>query len=121
MDVQDLEIYQSAMETGDRIWRIVGGWNDFERRTIGLQMARASDSIAANLSEGYGRYHYRENRQFCYYARGSLHELRTWLRKAADRGLIREQEFNELEADVTLLAKRLNAYITSIGRTGNAQ
>ena len=121
MDVQDLEIYKSAMLIGDRVWRIVSSWSDFDRRTIGIQITRASDSIAANLSEGYGRYHFRENRQFCYYARGSLHELRTWLEKAATRGLIGEQDFNELNVDITLLGKRLNAYISSIGRNNNSQ
>jgi hypothetical protein len=28
-------------------------------------------SIAANLSEGFGRFQYKENKQFGYYSRGS--------------------------------------------------
>jgi len=118
MDVQDLDIYRSSMTISDRVWGIVISWNDFERRTIGLQMTRSADSIAANLSEGYGRYHFKENRQFCFYARGSLYELRTWLVKASDRGLVAEPEFNELRLSLNLLGKRLNAYIASIGRKG---
>jgi four helix bundle protein len=115
MDVQDLEIYRSAMILGERVWNMTVGWNQYERNTIGIQIARAADSIAANLSEGYGRYHFRENRQFCYYARGSLLEVRTWLQKAESRGLLSQPEFNELNEEVNILGKRLNAYIKSIG------
>jgi four helix bundle protein len=49
------------------------------------QLIKAIDSVAANLSEGFGRYFYKENRQFCYYSRGSLFETKTWLRKAFNR------------------------------------
>ena len=39
------------------------------------QMMRASRSATANIAEGYGRFHYQENIQFCRQARGSLYEL----------------------------------------------
>lgn len=41
---------------------------------MGKQLVRAIDSVAANLSEGFGRYHYKETRIFGYYSRGSLYE-----------------------------------------------
>jgi four helix bundle protein len=104
------------MKLSDRIWTLVLNWKHFERVTIGTQITRAADSVAANLSEGYGRYHFKENRQFCYYARGSLLETRTWLEKARSRDLIAETEFDELTATIDLLGKRINAYINSIGR-----
>ena len=56
----------------------------------------AADSIAANISEGHGRYFFKENRNFCYYARGSLVETKTWLFKARTRNLIPEDEFSKL-------------------------
>jgi len=37
------------------------------------------DSIAANLSEGFGRYHYKEKKNFSYYSIGSLYETKTWI------------------------------------------
>ncbi|MBK9014519.1 MAG: four helix bundle protein [Saprospiraceae bacterium] len=39
------------------------------------------------LANGYGRYFYGENRNFCFYARGSLYESKTWLIKAMERSL----------------------------------
>jgi len=93
MILEDLKVYQLAMEVGDSNWKIVSKWNYFERDTIGKQLVRAADSIAANISEGFGRYHFKENRYFCFVARGSLFETKTWLEKAVKRNLITLEEF----------------------------
>ena len=74
----------------------INDWNYFTRNSLGNQLIRAADSIAANLSEGYGRFYYKENKQFCYYSRGSLCELKTWLIKAHTRALIKGSDFEEL-------------------------
>ena len=51
MDVQDLEIYRAAMILSERIWTLVLNWKKFEQATIGIQITKAADSIAANLGE----------------------------------------------------------------------
>ena len=73
-------------------------------------------SIAANLSEGYGRYHFKENRKFCYYAGGSAEETQTWLEKVARRSLVEREGARVLYDRLETLKKRINAYINSIGR-----
>lgn len=70
----------------------------------------------ANISEGFGRYHYKENKLFCYYARGSLYETITWLTKAINRKLIGNNKSKEIEEDLYKLTKKLNPYINSIGK-----
>jgi len=75
--LEELEIYQLAMEIGDEVWEIVSKWDAFPKRTLGAQFITAVDSIAANIAEGYGRYFYKERKQFCYYSRGSLMEAKT--------------------------------------------
>ncbi len=57
-----LRIYALAEAIADEIWDEVITWKTFPQRTVGHQLVEASDSIGANISEGYGRYHYRENR-----------------------------------------------------------
>jgi four helix bundle protein len=42
---------------------------------IHSNMKRAARSTTRNIAEGFGRFHFRENIQFCRIARGSLHEL----------------------------------------------
>jgi four helix bundle protein len=113
--INDLEIYREAMRIGEVIWCLVADWPFFAKDTVGRQVVRAADSIAANLSEGYGRYHFKENQKFCYYSRGSAHETQTWIEKSVRRNLIPDDTARELYRDLDTFMKRLNAYIRTIG------
>ncbi|MEY5020247.1 MAG: hypothetical protein RLZ22_1335 [Verrucomicrobiota bacterium] len=113
--INDLEIYREAMRIGEAIWCLVAEWPFFAKDTVGRQVVRAADSIAANLSEGYGRYHYKENQKFCYYSRGSAQETQTWIEKSVRRNLIPDDTARDLYRDLDTFMKRLNAYIRSIG------
>ena len=114
MGLEDLKKYGLAMKIGDEAWQHVHPWRMLARDTLGKQMVRAADSIAANISEGYGRHHIKEKRQFCHYARGSLFETKTWLRKARQRALLSEKDYQSLEKDLTTLANMLNKYIAQL-------
>jgi len=114
--VEELQTYQLAMEMAERIWDIVLKWKYFEKDTIGKQLVKAADSISANLSEGYGRFHYKENKQFCYYSRGSLYETKTWITKAYNRKLIKDDIFATFQNDINTIGIKLNNYINSIGK-----
>ncbi|MDY0081738.1 MAG: four helix bundle protein [Ignavibacteriaceae bacterium] len=116
MKLEELHVYQLSMELGEMIWKIVVNWDYFLKDTIGKQLVRSVDSVAANLSEEFGRFFYKENKQLCYYSRGSLYETKTWLTKARNRNLITEDEFQKFLNDIDLIGKKLNSYIKSIGR-----
>src|SRR6185295_18650934 len=116
LTLDEIIVYQRAMQFGERIYSIVIAWKYFSQTTIGKQLIESSDSIAANISEGYGRYFYKENRNFCFYARGSLTETKTWITKAANRDLISKEKFNQLLIELEITHKMLNGYIRSIGR-----
>ena len=115
MNLEELKVYELSMEIADKIWPIVINWNYFAKDTIGKQLIRPVDSMAANISEGFGRYFYKENRQFCYYSRGSLFETKTWVRKAFNRNLIKEEEYFLLIQNLETIGIKLNNYIKSIG------
>ena len=116
MKLEELQVYQLSMELGEKVWDVIKDWNYFEKDTIGKQMIRAIDSVAANISEGFGRYHFKDAKKFYYYSRGSLYETKTWLTKIKNRNLIKEEEFLEIEKEITSLGIRLNNYINSIGK-----
>ena len=118
-NLEDLEVYQLAESFGDDVWFIVNKWEYFARDTVGKQIARSADSISANIAEGYGRYHYKENKNFCYFSRGSIIESKGWLKKSMVRGLITEDEFNPLMDKLQSIHLKLNAYIKFIGRPAN--
>jgi four helix bundle protein len=115
MKLEDLKVYQLAINIGERVWLIVSRWDYFAKDTVGKQLVRSVDSIATNLSEGYGRFFYKGNRQFCYYSSGSLYETKTWLKKSHDRGLIVDDDFQSLQKDIETITFKLNNYIKSIG------
>ena len=72
MKLEELRVYQLAMKLAEDVWDIVIKWDYFTKDAMGKQLLKAADSVAANLSEGFGRFFYKEERQFCYYSRGSL-------------------------------------------------
>jgi four helix bundle protein len=115
MELEEFEVYRLSEELSDIIWNMVNTWDYFTKDTLGKQLVKAADSISANIAEGYGRYHYKENKNFCYFARGSLEETRTWLRKSMRRGLINHSENQELFDIAQKLPRLLNSYIKSIG------
>jgi len=117
LTLEDLDVYQLSLDIGEEVWNLVSEWKQFERIAIGSQFVRSADSIGANIAEGYGRYHYKENKLFCYYARGSLLETKTWLNKAKSRSLITEGDFQSINEKLDKLHLKLNAYIKSIGKT----
>jgi four helix bundle protein len=117
MKLEELQVYNLSMEMAESIWIIVVKWDYFAKDTIGKQLVRAADSIAANLSEGFGRYHYKENANFSYYSRGSLYETKTWITKAHNRKLIINEDFERFIQATDKIGVKLNNYIKSIGKT----
>ena len=116
MKLEELQVYQLSMELGEKVWKIIVKWDYFLKDTIGKQLIRAVDSVAANLSEGFGRFHYKEAKNFSYYSRGSLYETKTWLTKAYNRNLITDKEFKIFQNEINIIGVKLNNYIKSIGK-----
>ena len=115
--LEELEVYKVAMEIGDIVWNIVVKWEYFEKKTLGAQFVDAADSIGLNIAEGYGRFHYKENKNFCYYSRGSAKETLTAVNKAKIRNLLTDEEFQLLAAKLNLYFRLVFGYINSIGKT----
>lgn len=62
-DFEDLEVYQLAEKLANEIWRIVKGWDNFTKDTLGKQIVRSADSTCVNIAEGRGRYNDQDNRR----------------------------------------------------------
>ena len=112
--LEELEIYQLALEVGDFVWNVVKKWTFFAKKGVGGQFVAAADSIAANIAEGYGRYFYKDRKQFCYYSRGSLMETKTWTTKAFNHKLISDEEYETLVEKLKVLHFKLNTYIKKL-------
>ena len=112
---EDLEVYRLSEKLSDQIWKYVSVWEYLAKDTIGKQLIRAADSVGANIAEGSGRGSYQDNRRFVKIARGSLYEVRHWLRRAFVRDLLDREQVQALKPLLEELAPRLNAYLRSIG------
>ena len=111
---EELRVLQAAEAVADGIWRQVVRWDPFAREVVGGQMARAGDSIGANIAEAFGRFHYGEKLQFLYYARGSLFEAKYWLNRAQTRDLMPSAQVQDYASQLTDLARQLNSFAQSL-------
>jgi four helix bundle protein len=109
--LEDRRVYQRAEALADCIWEVILAWQWFEKRTVGLQLAKAADSIGANIAEAGGRFHPADVRNFFYYARGSLRETKYWLRRAMKRNLITAAQVAKLDEDLEQLSREINQCI----------
>jgi len=108
--VQD-ELMKKSMILGEMTWEIVGKWDYFQRDTVGKQLVRSADSVAANLSEGAGRFSFKERAVFYLYARGSLLETKTWFEKAKNRRLVTPDDHKTISELITSLHLKMNLVI----------
>ncbi len=114
MKLEELNIYNQANTIADEIWQIVETWDYFKKDTLGKQLVRSADSTSANIAEGYGRFFFKESRNFCYYSRGSLLETKNWIGKAHRRQIIDQENHDDLVKKLDQLHKSLNGYIKYI-------
>lgn len=109
--LEKLEVYNIAEKFSDNIWDVVVKWDYFKKDTVGKQLVRAADSISANIAEGYGRYFYKESKQFYFYSRGSIQETKSWLSKCLRRKIIAQEICEPLIELCKKLLLMLNAFI----------
>lgn len=120
-NLNDLKVYVKAENLSDELWNEVYAWKDyFIKDTIGKQLVRSADSIGANIAEGFGRFHYKENKNFCYFSRGSLVETKGWVNKCLRRNLINQLKAETYLNELYQIHKMLNSYIKYIGKNPNS-
>ena len=116
---EKLRVYNLSEELADFIWNVVIKWEYLPQKTVGIQLIKSADSIGANIAEGTGRGSFADNRRFAKIARGSLFEVKHWLRRAYKRKLLTEKQIDNLHKLTHELTPKLSAYINLIGRTND--
>ncbi len=107
----DLEVWQLARRYKNSIYELVKFFPAVEKYRLEDQLIRAVRSIGSNISEGYGRYTYKDQIHFCIQSRGSLYEVINHCTDAYDCKYISEETLNEYKLQALELEKRLNGYI----------
>ena len=96
---------------------ITEGFPAEERYRLVDQLRRAAISATANIAEGYGRFHYQENIQFCRQLGGSLYEILDHLTTSLDQAYIWEDSFQELQEQVLTSIKLVNGYLRMLQKS----
>lgn len=110
-DFRDLEVWQKCKAIRKKIWYLCKNFPGEEKYRLSDQMIRASRSSTACIAEGYGRYHYQENMQFCRQSRGSLYELIDHLDVAEECEYLPPKESEVLIKEIKASIRILNGYI----------
>ena len=110
--LDDIRCYLIASQISDYVWKIVKEWDWFNKKTIGAQLTESVDSVAANIAEGFGRYHKKDKIKFYYNARASLFESAHWIKKAFKRELINQKDFDYILGELRKLPKEINHLIS---------
>jgi four helix bundle protein len=110
-DFTDLVTWKESRILRTSIYRMCRRFPKQETFELASQMRRAAVSVTANLAEGYGRFSYQENIQFCRQSRGSGYELRDHLATALDAGYITPEEYRENDRQAVSVVKLINGYI----------
>ena len=118
---EDLEVWKQARKIQRIVRHMIKRFPTIERYRLEDQMIRSSRSIARNIAEGYGRYHYQENIHFCRISRGSLSEVLNDSITAIDENYITQDELNELRREIEINNRLLNGYINYLqkAKAGN--
>ena len=109
--LEELEVYKKARELRIKISELVKHFPAEEKYRLVDQLIRASKSVTANIAEGFGRFHYQENIQFCRHSRGSLFEIIDHLICSLDEKYITNEQYLNLKNDTLFVIKLLNGYI----------
>ena len=107
--MEDLKVLRTAEMIADDVWRQVTTLDVFAREVVGGQLARAADSVGANIAEAFGRFHYGDKIRHLYIARGSLFETKYWLNRCEIRHLLAVDQVKDFGNRLTDVARQLNA------------
>ena len=112
--LKELKVYQLSRKLSSIAWKIYSQMSFEDKKHIGDQLIRSTDSVGANIAEGYSRFHYLDKVRFYYFARASQSEATDhWLDLLLERNKIDQETFDEFILISKSLQVKLNNFIKS--------
>ena len=113
--LESLNVWQKSVDFAvDVCQNVLSLFPPEEKWALSSQARRAVYSISANIAEGYGRFNYQETIHFCYIARGSMAETKSFLVLSERLGYIDETLHQTYQSRLIELGKMLHGYINHL-------
>jgi four helix bundle protein len=110
--IKDLYVYQLSRNLSALAWNIYSKMSYEDKKVIGDQFIKSTDSIGANIAEGSARFHYLDKAIFYYNARASQSEATDhWLELLLERNKINQDFFVQYKSISKELQVKLNNFI----------
>ena len=113
-DFRELKAWQKAHRAALDVYRVSARFSVDERFGLTSQMRRAAVSVGANLAEGCGRGSDADFARFAQIAFGSASELEYLVLLGRDLNEMREDEANQLFAQISEVKRMVTALIRTL-------
>jgi len=92
LTLDKLKVYKLARKLSRVAWEIYNNLDWRDKKIMGDQYIESTDSVGANIAEGFGRFHFLDKVKFYFNSRASLLESRHWM------DLIKERNKTDAES-----------------------
>jgi len=108
---KDLDVWKRAFDVSLLIHKSSLDFPKIEQYALANQMRRASQSVCANIAEGYSKQNHSkaEFKRFLQMAMASGNEMLVWILYAKEFDYITEDIYSQYEEEYTIICKMLNA------------
>jgi len=122
IQLKNLEVYTLSRELSKIAWEVYNALSWQDKKTMGDQYLSSTDSMGANIAEGYFRYHFLDRIKFYYNARASLAECSEhWMELLYERDKVNENIYKKFKELAGKLSVKLNNFISSTYKAKEAQ
>ena len=111
---EDLNCWKAARTFRNYCFEMVKSFPQEEKYRLADQLIRSSRGIGNAIAEGHGRFHHKENIQFCRIGRGSMQESIDHLITAKDCNYISDDEYEKMRQLAEKILATLNGYIAHL-------
>ena len=111
---QDLLVWQKSIDLAEAIYTVTKNYPKEEMYGIISQMRRCAVSIASNIAEGQSRGSSAQFAHFLSISKGSISELETQLFISKRLKFISEDEYNQVQNNLSEIGRMLNGLIKAI-------
>ncbi len=117
---EELNCWKEAVLLRKELKLLIDTLSKQEEYRLKDQMIRCLRSITNNIAEGYGRFNFQENIQFCRISRGSLYETIDHLIIAEEENYISKIELINRKEQINKCLAILNWYINYLKKAKDA-